>query len=213
MAAVTGCWDAVANLLRYPNLHAEDEQRMAADFLAAAAQGSLQAAGLAYSRFVDRVPAADREERFTRVFDINPACSLEIGWHLYGEDYKRGAFLVEMRQMLSAVGIEETSELPDHLIHALRALERLGEPKAQLFSTCYIQPALAKMLEGYQDADCPWHALLVGLLDALIARFGPTDVARAAPAPSPYADSIPGGERITPAGQLDGSCGMEGHHA
>jgi len=34
-------------------------------------------------------------------FDINPACALEVGWHLFGEDYMRGQFLVRMREELS----------------------------------------------------------------------------------------------------------------
>ena len=27
------------------------------------------------------------QELYTRTFDINPVCTLEIGWHIYGEDY------------------------------------------------------------------------------------------------------------------------------
>ncbi len=40
------------------------------------------------------------EELYTRTFDLNPVCALEIGWHLFGEDYERGAFLVRMRDQL-----------------------------------------------------------------------------------------------------------------
>jgi nitrate reductase delta subunit len=189
-----GLWDAVANLLRYPEEHVQDEQRMAADYLAAGARRGLQAAGRGFADFIDRTPATEREEAFTRVFDINPACSLELGWQLYGEDYKRGAFLVDMRQLMAAVGVEETAELPDHLIHALRCLERIPEPKATLFSTGYVQPAVRKMLEGYTSDDCPWQRLLTGLLEALEGRYGPTEALAASPtasSPGPYAE-VPG---------------------
>jgi nitrate reductase gamma subunit len=46
------------------------------------------------------LPAGDREELYTRTFDINPVCSLEIGWQLFGEEYHRGALLVRLRQEL-----------------------------------------------------------------------------------------------------------------
>jgi nitrate reductase delta subunit len=29
----------------------------------------------------------EMQELFTRTFDLNPVCTLEIGWQLYGEDY------------------------------------------------------------------------------------------------------------------------------
>ena len=35
------------------------------------------------------------QELYTRTFDINPVCTLEIGWHIFGEDYARGALLVK----------------------------------------------------------------------------------------------------------------------
>ena len=47
--------------------------------------------------------------------DINPECTLEVGWQLYGEDYNRGAFLVRMRAWMRSVGVEERGELPADL--------------------------------------------------------------------------------------------------
>ena len=45
---------------------------------------------------------------------------------------------------------------------------------AQLPPTEYVQPALSKMLEGYDDESSPWHPLLVATLTALEAQFGET---------------------------------------
>ncbi|MCP3987340.1 MAG: nitrate reductase, partial [bacterium] len=85
-------------------------------------------AGARLAAFMDHVEACaltEREELFTRTFDINPACTLELGWVLYGQDYARGAFLVKMRQMLVEHGIRESGELPDHLTHVLQLLGQL----------------------------------------------------------------------------------------
>ncbi len=38
------------------------------------------------------------EEMFTRTFEINPVCALEVGWHVYGEEYARGALMVRLRE-------------------------------------------------------------------------------------------------------------------
>ena len=59
------------------------------------------------------------EEAFTGTFDVNPACALEVGWHLFGEEYARGMFLVRMREELRKYGLAESSELPDHVSHVL----------------------------------------------------------------------------------------------
>lgn len=129
------------------------------------------------------------EEHFTRVFDVNPKRNLECGWHLYGEDYARGAFLVQMRNMLCALGVEEGSELPDYLPTLLRGLARLPAGKAAIFSTSYLQPALTRMLEGFEGRETPYGEILRGLLPALEAAYGPTSTEAAAPPAqaTPYA--------------------------
>ena len=171
-ATTTGTWDAVATLLSYPDADATPEL-LAACTLLEGVEG-LDEAARDFRAFVEENEPTRREERFTTDFDINPKCTLELGWHLYGEDYKRGSFLVDMRGLMAAVGIEETPELPDHMTHALRVLDRLPAPKSDQLSTEYIQPALAKMLEGYDETESPWHPLLVAVLKTLEATFGET---------------------------------------
>ena len=67
----------------------------------------------------------DRQELFIQTFDLNPLCALEMGWHLFGENYDRGLLLVKMRQQLRMHGLPETRELPDHLTNGLRLLTRM----------------------------------------------------------------------------------------
>lgn len=100
------------------------------------------------------------EELYTRTFDINPLTSLEIGWHLYGEAYERGAFLVRMRELLRSKGIKESSELPDHLTHVLRLIARLQREEAEQFVHAYVNPALKKMIEGFEKRPNPYEYVL-----------------------------------------------------
>lgn len=109
---------------------------------------------------VKKMTRAEVEEMYTRTFDINPVCTLEVGWHVYGEDYARGAFLVKMREMLREHDLAESTELPDHLTHVLVLLGRLDGQNADHLAGHFLLPALQKMLDGMKDGEQPYKALL-----------------------------------------------------
>jgi nitrate reductase assembly molybdenum cofactor insertion protein NarJ len=96
------------------------------------------------------------EETYAASFDNNADRALEVGWHAFGENYTRGAFLVRMRERLREHGIPETSELPDHLSHVLRVLGRADERQARLLAEAIVLPAVEKMLAAAPKAD-PWR--------------------------------------------------------
>ena len=74
---------------------------------------------------------ADLEELYIQAFDMNPGTSLDMSWHLFGETYDRGAFLVAMRQLLKEHGIDEAGELPDNIVHLLQVLPHLDEQRGE----------------------------------------------------------------------------------
>ncbi len=90
------------------------------------------------------------EELYTQIFDLNPVCTLEVGWHLYGEQYERGRFLVRTRDLLMSVGQGEAGELPDFLPTLLLALPRLEAERA-VGLAAYLVPALRKMCDAFGD--------------------------------------------------------------
>lgn len=91
------------------------------------------------------------QELYVQTFEFNPACTLEIGWHLFGENYERGEFLVRMREQLRRHGIAETSELPDHLCHLLLLIGRLDHEEAAELAGQFVLPALGKIKEALKD--------------------------------------------------------------
>ena len=96
------------------------------------------------------------QELYVQTFEFQPGATLEIGWHLFGENYERGEFLVRMREQLRRHGIVESSELPDHLCHILPLLDRLDSLEAADLVGQYVLPALAKIKDAlngntYQD--------------------------------------------------------------
>lgn len=113
----------------------------------------------------------EREEWYTRTFDINPVCSLEIGWQLFGEEYHRGALLVRLRHELRRHGIEESTELPDHLTHVLSLLDRMADAEAQSFAACCVIPAVDKMLVAFDGVRNPYGDVLLAVGLFLKQRF------------------------------------------
>jgi nitrate reductase delta subunit len=119
----------------------------------------------------------DLQELFTRTFDLNPVCTLEIGWQLYGEDYGRGEFLVKMREHLRAYEIAESGELPDHLSHALALLPKLEGAEAEEFASFYMLPAIDKMRLAWKENRNAYAGLLDATFELLKSEY-PYDPAR-----------------------------------
>ncbi len=104
------------------------------------------------------------QEQFIQAFDLNPASTLEIGWHLFGEQYERGEFLVGLRKRLRKAGIAEVGELPDHLLHVLPLVSRLAPEDARAFVDRVLAPAVATIAAGLPNESI-FAALVRALLD------------------------------------------------
>jgi nitrate reductase delta subunit len=149
----------LAVLFSYP---ADGYGLNAADALGASDSVSVEAAAVfrEFRAGIAGLSTEELQELFTRTFDLNPMCTLEIGWQLYGEDYQRGEFLVKMRQQLREYDLAESGELPDHLSHALMLLGKLDAEDAAEFASCYLLPALDKMRAGWRQNRNAFAALL-----------------------------------------------------
>jgi len=167
--------DLFASVLSYPAEGYRDDvldlQKQLAELDPSEAGGeAAETARTMIQLFIDEtgdLSLQEFEELYTRTFDINPICTLEVGWQLFGEVYERGAFLVKMRGMLRQYGIEESTELPDHLCHVLKLLGRLEPEEADAYVRTSLLPALAKMLDGFARHSSPYQHVLQGL-NALI---------------------------------------------
>ena len=127
---------------------------------------------MSYQALADQLRYPDdpaMQELYVQTFEFNPACTLEIGWHLFGENYERGEFLVRMREELRRHGIPETSELPDHLTHLLALIDRLDPELAAEFAARFLLPALAKIQPAL--ADSPYKLVIETIQRTLESDF------------------------------------------
>lgn len=119
----------------------------------------------------------DLQEAYARVFDLNPESSLEIGWQLFGETYKRGQFLAMMRFHLREHGIDPGSNLPDHLPALLELTMKLESQDAlDLVDDC-ILPALEKIIPAVKEG--PYLHVLQALFLLFTAHRQPAEVSHA----------------------------------
>lgn len=152
-------FDALAGVFSYPD-EGYDEHVQACAAALAEASGGAAACMAAFASEVAGLGLEQLEELFTRTFDLNPACTLDLGWHLHGEAYERGRFLVTVRGLLREHGIVESSELPDHLSHVLPLLGRLAPEVAAQLAQSAVVPALATMAQALESTANPYrHAL------------------------------------------------------
>jgi len=146
---------SLSRLLSYP----DDQTVEAAELLYIILQGELPEAAQNMSdfgAFLEQHEPWQVEEAFTGTFDVNPACALEVGWHLFGEEYARGLFLVRMREELRKYGLEESAELPDHISHVLAVVGCMPDDEASRFVTACVLPAVKKMHAALQGKDSPY---------------------------------------------------------
>ncbi len=114
---------------------------------------------------------AHLQEIFITAFDWNPATALDLGWHLFGEQYARGEFLVKMRDQLRRHGVQESAELPDHLTHVLAVLARMDDADAESLSREYVAPAVAKLVAVLEQNHSPFSPAMRAVWEALPVQF------------------------------------------
>ncbi|MCC7007951.1 MAG: nitrate reductase molybdenum cofactor assembly chaperone [Acidobacteria bacterium] len=123
----------------------------------------------AFVAALDGRSVGELQELFTQTFDLTPSCALEVGWHLFGEEYERGAFLVDMRDELRTHAIPEGTELPDHLGSLLALVIRVEPGRAATLVSKALLPAIDKMLTGLREAGSPFVAAMDAIRQVLTA--------------------------------------------
>jgi nitrate reductase delta subunit len=176
--------------LRYPG---EDFSDLLAIGRLALASGDPEAARR-LERFAEAVKGlelAEIQELYTRTFDLDPVCALEVGWHLYGESYDRGRFLAHMRELHRELDVDEAGELPDHLISVLPALARLDPEARGELGRGYAVPGVARMLAGFEGRDNPYEHLVRAVDRTLRATVGePADEPGGRPGTGPGTGTV-----------------------
>jgi len=103
-----------------------------------------------FSDFVSNSSQDEITEIFTRTFDVQAITTLDVGYVLFGDDYKRGELLVNLNREHREAANECSDELADNLFNLLSLL-----PKMQNHSIrdelveIIIMPGLIKIINEF----------------------------------------------------------------
>ncbi len=131
--------------------------------------GAMENAG----RRLQRLSLEQLEELYTATFDMQPVCYPYVGYQLFGESYKRGAFMAQLNEAYHACGYSTGQELPDHLPVILRFLGLSTTAREDDFGRTLmvegLEPALEKMLQAFdKDSMNPYFGVLSALYLVLV---------------------------------------------
>ncbi|MEN8215296.1 MAG: nitrate reductase molybdenum cofactor assembly chaperone [Pseudomonadota bacterium] len=141
-----------SNLLDYPTQNLVEQTRTCINLLK---RDYPQAAEkmASFLKFAESTPLGSLEEVYTGTFDINPACHIFAGHILFGESFKRGAFMARLEEEYQKQGFDAKKELADHipvLLNFLCTLEPDDSLANDLIYECLI-PVFQKMNDNFKD--------------------------------------------------------------
>lgn len=100
--------------------------------------------------FAENSSVVHIQELFLRSFDLQAITTLDIGFILFGEDYKRGKLLVHLNEEHRKAGNDCETELSDHLPNLLRLLPKISEAEMQAeIAILLLLPAVEKMISEF----------------------------------------------------------------
>ena len=113
-------------------------------------------------------PLEKMQELYTTTFDMQPVCYPYLGYQLFGESYKRGAFMAQLNEAYHVIGYSAVQELPDHIAIVLRFLGLDATNRQNDFCQALINegliPAMEKMLKVFgEGSENPYFGLLSAL--------------------------------------------------
>lgn len=150
MTAPARTYDVLAELVAYPT----DELRDRLSWATRDCERVSSAASAALGRFAELAPIDDLvalRELHTRTFDVQALTCLDIGYTLFGEDYKRGALLANLSREHADAGNDCGLELADHLTNVLRLLPRMADAAIrQELVAVLVEPAVREMVREFE---------------------------------------------------------------
>ena len=140
----------LSTLLRYPDADFRARLRETTDAMGGAWPVAAEALGK-FAQAVDPAGPAELEELFTKTFEIQAVCCLEVGYVLFGEDYRRGIFLAQLKDEHRHAGHDCGIELADHISNVVALLGASDREDVRQDLAAVAIPAVRSMLEGFGE--------------------------------------------------------------
>jgi nitrate reductase delta subunit len=106
-----------------------------------------------FADFAAASPLAQLQEEYVASFDFNPATAPYLGHHLFGDNQKKGGYMIMLKQEFERCGyIPAGVELPDHLSVLLGFLAHLARQEESGDRQLFIAKCVLPGVERYHAA-------------------------------------------------------------
>lgn len=105
-----------------------------------------------FTDVISSVSKYELEDLYLRTFEVQSITTLDIGYVVFGDDYKRGELLVNLNKEHKKYGIDCGDELADNLSNVLKLINVIED--LELLNdlvNMIIAPALSKMIKGFGE--------------------------------------------------------------
>lgn len=141
-----------ADLLRYPGADYPEKAVKCLGIL----QKDYPAVAEEIQPFVDYICSHTRdeyEELYTKTFDVQPICYLDLGYVIFGEDYKRGAFLLHMQEEQLKAKNDCGTDLSDNISNMLTLFTKTDNQELlDELAVKILIPGIEKMISEFKQA-------------------------------------------------------------
>jgi nitrate reductase delta subunit len=158
-------------LLQYPDEEYLIRIKKMEGFLTGMVQNELKNSCLNFLNYLKTRAPIRLQESYTAVFDMNPETTLNLTYHMFGDNEKRAGMLTRLQQIYLDAGYEcTTGELPDYLPLMLEFLSACPEANGiALIWECFKN--LNQYVDRLQQTAPAYSALLQPLVHMAANRF------------------------------------------
>ncbi len=136
-----------------------------------------------FQQYTQAYNLAQLEEIYTSTFDMQAICYPYIGYHLFGESYKRGAFMAKLVEGFNTFGFASGKELPDHISVILRFMALGVEARNSAFGSALLieglHPALEKMVIVFKNQSGNPYSIAFKALSLFLFEVNEKEMAHA----------------------------------
>jgi nitrate reductase assembly molybdenum cofactor insertion protein NarJ len=166
-------YNTLANMFRYPDEHMAEYSKNLMEMILKVFPDKFSELKKPIENH-NQLSIKEQQEYYLKTFDVQAICYLDIGYVLFGEDYKRAQLLVNLQNEHKNAGIDCGSELGDHLPNVLTLLSQTSDPDfAEELGFIVTTPAVRFMLTKFKDIQTNYYKNLLALLLEFLQRDFP----------------------------------------
>ncbi len=142
-------YELIADVFRYPSEDYRDKVEAVRE-LVVSRYPEVADEIYAFEEEIAKCDLPKLQEIYLRSFDVQSVTTLDLGYLLFGDDYKRGELLVNLNREHKAVGNDCGTELADHLPNVLCLISKLGDAELRRdLVEVLLLPALSKIIKEF----------------------------------------------------------------